>query len=218
MAASPGPAITGPRPRPWSGRRATAGGSPVPRPGPGRARPAPGRAHAVSGAATTGQGGATAPAPPTANARPYAAGPWPLRESLELGALPGAVPCARLHARQILWEWALTPLTEAVEHVVSELMANAVAAARARPDIEPVRLWLLSDSRSALVLVWDADPGRPVLTEPGEDAESGRGLFLVQAFSDRWGSYATPHLGGKVVWALCGGAAREPGGGFWLRS
>jgi hypothetical protein len=30
---------------------------------------------------------------------------WPLRSYLELAALPGAVPCARLHARQVLWEW-----------------------------------------------------------------------------------------------------------------
>jgi hypothetical protein len=29
---------------------------------------------------------------------------WPLRSFLELGALPGAVPCARLHTRQVLWE------------------------------------------------------------------------------------------------------------------
>jgi hypothetical protein len=33
---------------------------------------------------------------------------WPLRSFLELGAFPGAVPCARLHARQMLWEWRLT--------------------------------------------------------------------------------------------------------------
>ncbi len=148
------------------------------------------------------------PVPPATDAAAEVARPWPLRQFLELGALPGAVPCARLHARQIMWEWALTPLTEAVEHVVSELITNAVAAARAGPGIEPVRLWLLSDSRQALVLVWDADPRRPVLTEAGEDAESGRGLFLVQAFTDRWGSYPTPHLGGKVVWARCGPAAR----------
>jgi hypothetical protein len=44
-----------------------------------------------------------------------------------LGALPGAVPSARLHARQIVWEWALTPLTEPVEHVVSELITNSGA-------------------------------------------------------------------------------------------
>jgi hypothetical protein len=32
-------------------------------------------------------------------------GRWPLRSFLELGPLPSAVPCARLHTRQLLWEW-----------------------------------------------------------------------------------------------------------------
>ena|ERR1035438_767306 len=35
---------------------------------------------------------------------PFAAR-WPCQSFLELGALPGAAPCARLHARQVLWEW-----------------------------------------------------------------------------------------------------------------
>jgi anti-sigma regulatory factor (Ser/Thr protein kinase) len=159
------------------------------------------------------------PRPPIAGGGPEVAHPWPLREFLELGALPGAVPCARLHTRQVLWEWALTPLTEAVEHVVCELVTNAVAATRAAtpgsasadpatPPYGPVRLWLLSDSSTVLVLVWDAELRRPVLAEAGEEAENGRGLFLVQAFSERWGARPTPHLGGKVVWALCGAAAR----------
>lgn len=146
--------------------------------------------------------------PPIADGGPDVARPWPVRDYLELGALPGAVPCARLHARHILWEWALTPLAEAVEHVVSELMTNSVAAARAMPRVEPVRLWLLSDTREVLVLVWDADPRPPAPAHAGEDAESGRGLFLVEAFSERWGSYPTPHLGGKVVWALSGPPGR----------
>jgi hypothetical protein len=30
---------------------------------------------------------------------------WPLRSYLELGILEGSVPCARLHAKQLLWEW-----------------------------------------------------------------------------------------------------------------
>jgi len=30
---------------------------------------------------------------------------WPLCSYLELGALPTAVPCARLHARHVLREW-----------------------------------------------------------------------------------------------------------------
>lgn len=131
-------------------------------------------------------------------------GHWPVQDFLELGALPGAVPSARLHTRSILWEWGLTPLTEAVEQVVSELVTNSVAAARAMPQVGPVRLWLLSDNRKVLVLAWDANPQQPALTAAGDFAESGRGLLLVQAFSERWGSYPTPQTGGKVVWALCG--------------
>jgi len=33
---------------------------------------------------------------------------WPLRDFIEFGALPGAVPCARLHARLLLAEWGLS--------------------------------------------------------------------------------------------------------------
>jgi anti-sigma regulatory factor (Ser/Thr protein kinase) len=131
------------------------------------------------------------------------AGHWPVRDYLELGALPGAVPSGRLHTRQILWEWSLTTLTEPVEQVVSELVANSVAAARAMPQIEPVRLWLLSDTRRVLVMVWDAGPRPPALIGPDGYAESGRGLLLVRAFSERWGFYPTPQLGGKIIWALC---------------
>jgi hypothetical protein len=31
-------------------------------------------------------------------------GRWPLQSFLELGALPSAVPCARLHTRHVLWD------------------------------------------------------------------------------------------------------------------
>jgi len=144
------------------------------------------------------------PVPPTAELGIGLAAHWPVQDFLELGALPGAVPSSRLHVRHILWEWALTPLSEAVEQVVSELIANSVAAARAMPNIMPVRLWLLSDTRNVLVLVWDANPQPPAPAQADPYAETGRGLFLVQAFSDRWGSYPTPRMGGKIVWALCG--------------
>ncbi len=129
---------------------------------------------------------------------------WPVQDFLELGALPSAVPSARLHARQILWEWALTSLSENAEQMVSELTTNAVAAARAMSEIYPVRLWLLTDKRQVLILVWDANPHPPVLIQADEYAESGRGMFLVAMFSDQWGTYPTAQMGGKVVWALCG--------------
>ena len=126
---------------------------------------------------------------------------WPFRDFLELGALPGAAASARLHAQHILWEWGKTSLTEQVVQVVSELVTNSITAARAMAPIPPVRMWLLSDTTTLLVLVWDANPDRPQITEPDDDAENGRGLLIVQALSERWGTYPTPQTGGKVVWA-----------------
>jgi hypothetical protein len=55
---------------------------------------------------------------------------WPLRSYLELGALPTAVPCARLHARHLLWEWGLNGLAADAELLVSELVTNAVKPRR----------------------------------------------------------------------------------------
>ena len=54
--------------------------------------------------------------------------PWPLRSSLELGALSSAVPCACLHVKHVLWEWGLNSLAERAELLVSELVTNAVNA------------------------------------------------------------------------------------------
>ena len=85
-------------------------------------------------------------------------GEWPLRSFLELGALPGAVPCARLHARQVVWEWGLAGLGDDVEILVSELVTNAVAASRSLDQVLPVRVWLLSDKAHVLVVVRDASP------------------------------------------------------------
>ncbi len=128
---------------------------------------------------------------------------WPLRDSIEFGALPGAVPCARLHARLVLAEWRLSGLSEQVELVVSELVTNAVAASRSLEWVFPVRLWLLSDRTRVLIAVWDAHPRLPVRVEANELAESGRGLQLVDTITTHWDAYATPQAGGKIVRAIC---------------
>lgn len=129
---------------------------------------------------------------------------WPLHTSLELGALLGAVPCARLHAKQVLWEWGLSGRSESVELLVSELLTNAVHASRPVAPPRIVRLWLLSDRTRVLTLVWDANPKPPMRLEITEDAEQGRGLLLVDSISDRWDWYVPLDIGGKVVWSLCG--------------
>ena len=141
-----------------------------------------------------------------------AAGSWPLRSWLELGALPSAVPCARLHAKQVLWEWGLDALVEVVELLVSELVTNGVQASegmtgcryqgRWTPAVPPVRLWLCSDRQSVLVQVWDGNDRRPERKEIDLEAVGGRGLLLVEALSAEWGTYVPERSSGKVVWAL----------------
>jgi len=127
---------------------------------------------------------------------------WPLRSFLELGALPGAAPCARLHSRQVAWEWGLAGLGHDLDLLVTELLTNAVAAARAMEPVLPVRLWLLSDTSQIVVLVWDANPKPPARVEIDDEAEGGRGLLLVEAVSQRWGWCPVRDTVGKVVWAL----------------
>ncbi len=143
------------------------------------------------------------PLPPPPHPDPNLAGAWPLHDYLELGALPGAVPCARLHTRHVLWEWRMDGLSECAELAVSELATNAVAASPAREGVLPVRLWLLSDHLRLLVVVWDTNEQAPQPASPAEDAEGGRGLLLVEAVCAQWDWYLTPSMGGKAVWALC---------------
>ncbi len=137
---------------------------------------------------------------------------WPLRTGLELGPLPGAVPCARAHARQVLWEWGRAELADDAGLVVSELVTNAVAASQGVGPVASVRLWLASDTRLVLVLVGDAIKRPPLHVESAPEADGGRGLRLVAAMSSRWGWYpATGARLVKVVWAEWGPVA--PGRG-----
>jgi hypothetical protein len=128
---------------------------------------------------------------------------WPLLSHLELGALPGAVACARLHARQVLWEWGLSAIAENAELLVSELMTNATQASSLAERIQPVGLWLSSDRSRLLILVQDTSrhPPEPTGGAGGGD-ERGRGLLIVEAISTKWGWDAKEDSSGKVVWAL----------------
>ncbi len=164
------------------------------------------------------------PAAPAQLASPAAsAARWPNHSILELGALPSAVPCVRLHTTLVLREWHLTELADAAELVAAELATNAIQASSSAPrpqvpsGLPVVRLHLASDQHQVLVEVGDNDPRPPTPAGPDPERDGGRGLLLVEAVSDRWGCYylnpaaaATwrapgPGLvepGVKVVWAL----------------
>lgn len=124
-----------------------------------------------------------------------------VQDFLELGAFGSAVPCARLHARLVLWEWGLAALAESTGLLVTELVTNAVKASQAEAQASFVRLWMVSDLEQVLVLVWDASHQPPDRIDASDQAENGRGLTLVEAVSAEWGWYRHDG-GGKFVWAI----------------
>jgi hypothetical protein len=126
-------------------------------------------------------------------------------------ALASAVPCARLHARAVLWEWGLTAFHDTACLILSELTTNAVAASaglngsrydgRWTPGTPPIRFWLCSDRQRVMAAVWDASHHRPTRAAPDDpEADHGRGLLLVETLSEKWG--VQTRGSGKVVWAV----------------
>ena len=88
---------------------------------------------------------------------------------------------ARRAAREVLVRWRLPGLVDAVVLAVSELVTNAVRYGRPRVSLE-----LSRRSEQVRVAVHDGDPTEPPTGdgEAGPDAESGRGLSIVQKLAD----------------------------------
>ncbi len=121
-------------------------------------------------------------------------------DELELWPFPSAVPCARSHAAAVLAEWGLTRWIDDAALVVSELVTNAVAAAAAMIDTEPILLRLFVIRGRLLIEAWDCSPTFPEPQTPTADEETGRGLMIVQALSEAYG-FELSADGRKVTWA-----------------
>ena len=80
------------------------------------------------------------------------------------------------------------------ELLVSELVTNAVVHGA-----PPVTVNVECDGTDLRVAVTDGSDRSPVPRQADPDAESGRGIYLVDVISDRWG--IAPSRGhGKAVW------------------
>ena len=129
-------------------------------------------------------------------------------------ALPAryeAVREARNFTRRTMDQWELGDRFDDVCLVVSELVTNALrhalpsSAPRSPEQPPPVRLHLMRWTERLVCAVRDPSHDGPRSRQSEEDfaAESGRGLFLVDSFSDGWGWHPLAgSLRGKVVWAL----------------
>nr|WP_189104265.1 ATP-binding protein [Streptomyces kronopolitis] len=101
----------------------------------------------------------------------------------------------RLTAAVLLKQWSLTPqLAEHAVLLVSELVGNAVRHTGART----FGLRMLRRRGWIRIEVRDPSRGLPCLMPVQEMDVSGRGLFLVDTLSDRWGVDLLPR--GKTTW------------------
>jgi anti-sigma regulatory factor (Ser/Thr protein kinase) len=117
--------------------------------------------------------------------------------SVLLSPTPRGARLARLLAVEQLREWEL--LLHPAEHVVAELAANA--STHGRVPGRDFRLTLYVVDGTLRIEVTDTRGDcLPRAELPAPDAESGRGLVLVDALADRWGVTPGPRPR-KTVWA-----------------
>lgn len=128
------------------------------------------------------------------------------RQSATLANEAASVPVARQIVREACAEWGTDQgAAETGTLLISEIVTNTVRhghsysvrviAERPRPD--RLRVAVVDQSRRM-----------PKLNIVGPDAMGGRGLLLVDALSDRWGTDLLPW--GKRVWAEIAIEAGDP--------
>lgn len=113
---------------------------------------------------------------------------------VHLASRPESASTARRLALSVIRLWGLPQYGDTVELLVSELVGNAVRHTGARG------FGLRMRRRRGWVRVEVRDPSRalPCLLPVHDLDISGRGLFLVDRLSDRWGVDLQPR--GKTSW------------------
>ncbi|MFE1247637.1 ATP-binding protein [Streptomyces sp. NPDC058735] len=116
----------------------------------------------------------------------------------------GARLARRLSSCQMdAWGWRHgTPAHDCVELVVAELAANAVTHGLVPGRDAGLRLSRESGGR-VRVEVSDARGERlPEVRDTGGGEDGGRGLLMVAALAEEWGTAPRPGAPGKTVWAV----------------
>jgi anti-sigma regulatory factor (Ser/Thr protein kinase) len=147
--------------------------------------------------------------PPARRARPGSCA----RADLEPD--PAAAAQVRRVTRGTLARWGLRHLSDDAEAIASELATNAINAATQPGRCLPAIVFAIHHCPPELIItVWDNGPGGPRRDAVGPDAESGRGLVIIDTLTGgSWGWWPTSRGDGKVVWAalLISAAAVGPG-------
>ncbi|NHC14895.1 ATP-binding protein [Motilibacter deserti] len=115
---------------------------------------------------------------------------------LQLPGVAESVPTARAFLTSLLRSWKVaTESVEDVELLVSEVAGNAVRHGRGDVAVE-----VSKSAETVHIEVHDSERAMPrfVDSETHPDAEGGRGMWLVDALAERWGTRGLDD--GKAVW------------------
>ncbi|MCZ0989523.1 ATP-binding protein [Streptomyces diastatochromogenes] len=117
--------------------------------------------------------------------------------NITMGAEPKSVAQARHLARQSCTAWGFDAETgETAALLTSELVTNAVLHGRSHSiRVQVARV----DGDLVRIVVVDKSHRMPEMKHPDPEDVSGRGLLLVDALTDRWGTDLLPW--GKRMWA-----------------
>lgn len=113
---------------------------------------------------------------------------------------PSSVPAARRRIEELTTEWGLRldeDSTLALVTVVSEMVTNALQHSGGREFAVKVRA--SPDNRRILIEVHDDSSALPRTLSAADDAEDGRGMWLINQLATASG--AEPTKRGKRVWA-----------------
>ena len=106
---------------------------------------------------------------------------------------------ARSAIRQALTAWRMERLSGDAELLASELVANAAEHGDGAPISLALRRHTEPGGRPGITCeVTDTSPAMPRRTDPGADAERGRGLAIVTALAQSSG--VRPSQAGKTSW------------------
>jgi anti-sigma regulatory factor (Ser/Thr protein kinase) len=127
------------------------------------------------------------------------------RAVIDLAPTVAAPAAARKVVAAVLRGWGLAAGIADAEHIVTELVTNAI---RHAPGPVCYELELVGHSDGVRIYVADGSAARPVVVEQSPLVANGRGMRIVQALAASWG--ADEHHGGKRVWAdLALGSAHQ---------
>jgi anti-sigma regulatory factor (Ser/Thr protein kinase) len=115
--------------------------------------------------------------------------------SIYLPPTAGSVSVARHLVLELLRAWGVPHDREDAALLVTELVSNVVDHVGGTDDLT-LEVGV-SDDRLRIAVV-DGSSIRPVVQELSHDRPRGRGIRMVQAIADRWGTDA--HGSGKRVW------------------